>query len=175
MTPKRDVVYVYNGDKGYEVTFKGTRPLDTKELSDYLRRQHYALDRVLRQWLTEPRVALFYEGQAVTEGKSVDQVTVMNAKNEGVTLYIDSNDHLPVKKTFSWRDPTDKERNIEEEIYDNYRPVQNIMTPHTVTRTYNGDMANQRFLTTVIYNQGISDSKFEVQVTYDPNKSVPAR
>ncbi len=115
------------------------------------------------------------EGQAVTEGKSVDQITVMNAKNEGVTLYIDSNDHLPVKKSFSWRDPTDKERNIEEEIYDNYRPVQNIMTPHTVTRTYNGDMANQRFLTTVTYNQGISDSKFEVQVTYDPNKGVPAR
>jgi len=49
------------------------------------------------------------------------------------------------------------------------------MTPHTVTRTYNGDMANQRFLTAVTYNQGISDSKFEVQVTYDPNKGVPAR
>jgi len=53
--------------------------------------------------------------------------------------------------------------------------VQNTMTPHTVTRTYNGDMANQRFLTAVTYNQGISDSKFEVQVTYDPNKGVPAR
>src|SRR5439155_1405273 len=83
--------------------------------------------------------------QEGTEGQSVDQNTVMNAKNEGVTLYIDSNDHLPVKKSFSWRDPTDKERNIEEEIYDNYRPVQNTMTPHTVTRTYNGDTANQRF------------------------------
>ena len=45
LTPKRDVVYIYNGDKGYEVTFKGTRPLDAKELSDYLRRQHYALDQ----------------------------------------------------------------------------------------------------------------------------------
>jgi hypothetical protein len=173
MTPKRDVVYIYNGDKGYEVTFKGTRPVDTKDLNDYLRRQHYALDRVLRKWLAEPGVALFYEGQAVTEGKSVDQVTVMNSKNEGVTLYIDSNDHLPVKKTFSWRDPTDKERNVEEETYDNYRPVQSIMTPHTVTRSYNGDMANQRFLTLVSYNQGVSDSKFEGQVTYDPNKGQP--
>jgi hypothetical protein len=161
LTPKRDVIYVYNGDKGYEITFRGTRPMEAKDLTDYLRRQHYALDRVLRKWLTEPGVALFYEGQAVTEGKSVDQVTVMNTKNEGVTLYIDSNDHLPVKKTFSWRDPTDKERNTEEEVYDNYRPVQSIMTPHTITRFYNGDMANQRFLTLVSYNQSISDSKFE--------------
>lgn len=175
LTPKRDVIYVYNGDKGYEITYKGTRPVEAKDLSDYLRRQHYALDRVLREWISEPGVALFYEGQAVTEGKSVDQVTVMNAKNEGVTLYIDSNDHLPVKKTFSWRDPTDKERNTEEETYDNYRSVQNIMTPHTITRLYNGDMANQRFLTLVSYNQSISESKFEAQASYHPNKGVALR
>jgi hypothetical protein len=34
-------------------------------------------------------------------------------------------------------------------------------------------MANQRFLTSVSYNQGVSDSKFEGQVTYDPNKGQP--
>ena len=47
----------------------------------------------------------------------------MNAHNEGVTLYLDIDDHLPVKKTFSWRDPTDKQRNVEDEVYDNYRDV----------------------------------------------------
>ncbi len=85
----------------------------------------------------------------------------MNAHNEGVTLYVDIDDHLPVKKTFSWRDPTDKQRNIEDEVYDNYREVQGIMTPYTVTRFYNGDMSSQRFLTTVSYNQGVSDSQFD--------------
>src|SRR5437762_4072117 len=111
MTPKRDVVYIYNGDKGYEVTFKGTRPVDTKDLNDYLRRQHYALDRVLRKWLAEPGVALFYEGQAVTEGKSVDQVTVMNGKNEGVTLYVDAKTHAGTTQVFSveckWEEMSD--------------------------------------------------------------------
>src|SRR6266481_4559379 len=102
LTKKRDVVYVYNGDKGYEITYKGTRPEDPKDLTDYLRRRHYALDWVLRKWLLEPGVALFYEGQTVNEGKTVEQVTVMNAHNQGVTLYLDSTDHLQVKKTFSW-------------------------------------------------------------------------
>jgi hypothetical protein len=39
--------------------------------------------------------------------------------------------------------------------------VQGVMTPHTITRFYNGDMSAQRFMTTVTYNQGISDSQFE--------------
>jgi hypothetical protein len=103
---------------------------------------------------------LFYEGQTVTEGKTVEQVTVMNAHNEGVTLYLDTSDHLPVKKTFSWRDPADQQRNVEEEVFDNYRVIQGIPTPYTVTRTFNGDMSNQRFTTSVTYNQGISDSQF---------------
>jgi hypothetical protein len=163
LTKHRDVIYVYNGDKGYEITYKGAHAEDPKELADYLRRRHCALDGVLRKWLLEPGVALFYEGETVTEGKNVDQVTVMNSHNEAVTLYLDSADHLPVKKTYSWRDATDKQRNVEAEVYDNYREIQGIMTPHTVTRFYNGDMSGQRFLTAVTYNTGLSDSQFEAQ------------
>jgi hypothetical protein len=161
LTKQRDVVYVYNGDKGTEITFKGPRPEEAKDLTEYLRRRHFSLEWVLRKWLSEPGVALFYEGQTVAEEKPVEQVTVMNTHNEGVTLYLSTDDHLPVKKSYSWRDPTDKERNIEDEVYDNYREVQGIMTPHTVTRFYNGDMSSQRFITTVSYNQGIADSQFE--------------
>jgi hypothetical protein len=161
LTKQRDVVYVYNGDKGTEITFKGPRPEEAKDLTEYLRRRHFSLEWVLRKWLSEPGVALFYEGQTVAEEKPVEQVTVMNTHNEGVTLYLSTDDHLPVKKTYSWRDPTDKERNIEDEVYDNYREVQGVMTPHTVTRFYNGDMSSQRFMTTVSYNKGIADSQFE--------------
>ena len=162
-TKKRDVIYINNGDKGYEITFRGTHAQDPKELADFLRRRHYALDVVLRKWLVEPGVALFYEGQSVAEAKSVDQITVMNSRNEAVTLFINADTHLPVKKTFTWRDPTDKQRNTEDEIYDNYREAQGITTPFTITRFFNGEMTSQRFLTSVTHNQGLSDSKFEAQ------------
>lgn len=168
LTKKRDVIYVQNGNKGYEITYKGTRAQDAKDLDDYLRRRDYALDWVLRHWLHEPGIALFYEGPTVAEQKPAEQVTIMNARNQGVTLFIDATTHLPVKKTFSWRDPTDKQRNVEDEVYDNYRPVQGIMTPFSITRFYNGDMSNQRFLTSVSYNQGLSDSMFGASVS--PNR-----
>jgi hypothetical protein len=170
LTKKRDVIYVNNGDKGYEITYKGTRAQEPKDVADTVRRRHYALDWVLRHWLSEPGVALFYEGHSVAEQKPVEQVTVMNAHNEGVTLYIDVDTHLPVKKTFSWRDPTEKERNIEDEVYDNFRPIQGVMTPLTLTRFYNGDMSNQRFLSSVSYDKGLADTMFQAQVTYNPGK-----
>jgi len=169
LTKKRDVVELYVGDKGYEVTYRGIHDMDPKNLDPFLRRRHFALDIVLRDWLKQPGIALFYEGQTVAAQKQADQVTIMNAKNEAVTLYFDSMTHLPVKKSFAWRDPTDKQRNIEEEIFDNYRQVQNIMTPFDTTRFYNGEMAAQSFLTSVAYNQGVADGLF------DPQRAVAKR
>jgi hypothetical protein len=168
LTKQRDVVEIYNGDKGSEVTYKGTRQAENKDLADYIRRRHYSLDWVLRKWLKEPGIALFYEGSTVADQKAVEQVTIMNAHNEAVTLSIDSLTHLPVKKTFTWRDPTDKQRNVEDEVWDNYRLVEGLMTPFSITRYYNGDMSNQRFLTAVTYNKGLSDSLF------DPEARLPA-
>jgi hypothetical protein len=175
LTKKRDVAYVFNGNNGYEITYKGTRAQDSKDVADVLRREHFALDRVLRQWLNEPGVALFYNGPSVAADKPAEQVSILNSRNQGVTIDIDANSHLPLKKSFSWRDPTDQERNTEDEVYDNYRPVQGIMTPFSVTRFYNGDMSNQRFLTSVTYNQGLSDAKFDAQVTYGPKPPVPTQ
>ena len=169
LTKQRDIIEIFNGMKGYEVTYRGIHDQEEKTLKDYLRRRHYSLPEVLRNWLNEPGVALFYENQTVAEGKQAEQVTVMNAQNEGVTLYVDIVTHLPLKKTFTWRDPTDKERNVEDERYDAYRPTEGIMTPYTITRYYNGDMSGETFLTSVTYNQNLPDSLF------NPSTPSPAR
>ena len=166
LSKKRDVIEVFNGDKGYEITYKGVRNMDEKdELAPYLRRRHYSLDWVLRDWLHQPGIALFYDGQTVAAQKETDEVMIMNAKNEAVTLNFDINTHLPVKKSFVWRDPVDKQRNVEEEIYDNYRLIQGIQTPFDVTRVFNGDMAFQSFLTSASYNQPLEASLFDPKAT----------
>jgi hypothetical protein len=175
MTKQRDVAYVYNGDKGYEVTFKGTAALDTKILDEYLRRREHSLEWVLRRWINEPGVALFYDGPAVAADKPADQISILNSKNDSVTLYFDTTTHLPVKKTYSWRDPSDNLRNTEDEIYDAYRPTQGIMTPYSVTRFYNGEMSNQRFLNTVTYKDALNDTMFDARTTYDPTVLPPRK
>lgn len=175
LTKQRDVSYVYSGDKGFEITFKGTAALDDKTLNEYLRRRDHSLELVLRKWINEPGAAFFYEGPAVAANKPAEQVTVMNAKNDSVTLYFDTNTHLPLKKMFTWRDPTDNLRNTEEEIYDAYRPTQGVMTPYSITRFYNSEMSNQRFLNNVTYNDALNESMFDAKTTYDPNTLPPRK
>jgi hypothetical protein len=174
-TKQRDVADVFNGVKGYEITFKGTAQLDPKILAEYLRRRDHSLEMVLRKWINEPGVAFFYEGAAIAADKPAEQVSIMNAKNDSVTLYLDSTSHLPVKKSYTWRDPSDNLPNKEEEIFDAYRPTQGIMTPYSLTRFYNGEMSNQRFLNTVTYNSNLNDSMFEAKTTYDPNTVPPPK
>lgn len=162
---KTDVAIIHNGEQGYEITFKGTEKEEPKLTADYNRRSQRSLDKVLREWIREPGTALFYEGQSLADNKLADQITITNPQNESVTLFLDAVTHLPIKKTYSWRDTTDKYRNVEDEVYDNYKPVQGILTPYSVTRYYNGDMAYQRFLSKITYNENLADSLFEASLT----------
>jgi hypothetical protein len=173
LTKQRDVAFVYNGDKGYEITYKGTALEDPKTVTEYVRRRQHSLEWVIRKWLNEPGIALFYEGSTVAEERPAEQVTILSPKNDSVTIYISTDNHLPIKKSYSWRDPMDKLRSTEDEVYDGYRNVQGIMTPFSITRFLNGDMSNQRFLNSVTYNTGVGDSLFNASITYDPNKPRP--
>jgi hypothetical protein len=170
LTKQRDIVYIINGDKGYEITYKGTAAQEAAVLAETLRRRSHALETVLRDWLKDPKTLVFYEGPATANQKLVDQVSVVNAANEQVTISIDVNDTLPIRRVFTYRDPTDKLKDEDGELYANYRVVQGIMTAHSITRTKNGDMTNQRFINEGQYNVPIADTIFDANVSYDPFK-----
>jgi len=172
---KSDLVLIHNGDKGYEVTYKGTAAQDKPDLENYLRRREHSLEWVFRKWMRDPNVALFYDGAAVVDGKETEGVTLLNSLNDSVSVFLDLNSHYPVKISYSWRDPKDKQKNVEEEIYDSYKLVQGIWTPHSITRYFNGETSQQRFITTASYNLKLPDSMFEASVTYDPTAPLKKR
>ncbi|HEX6465762.1 MAG TPA: hypothetical protein VFZ99_00570 [Terriglobales bacterium] len=160
LTKQRDWVLIYTGDQGYEITYRGSKPVEPKELKDYLQRREYSLDNILRVWLKDPRIAYFYEGRAFLENKQVDNVTLMNSKDESVTIAIDTASHLPIKKSFKLRDPESGEMDEDAEIYANYRMEDGFNTAHVITRLKNDEMVAERFLFKVTYNKGIDDSMF---------------
>jgi hypothetical protein len=172
LTKERDIAELYVGNKAWEITYKGPHALEKKDLEDYLRRRRFSLDTVLRTWVNDPTVVLLVDGSAIAAQHQCDQVSLINSRNERVTLYFDSETHLPVKKSFEWRDPVDKQKNLEEEVYENYRPISGIMAPYNVTRFFNGDMSNQRFVNSVTINQGLDPAMFDPNSGYNPNKPV---
>jgi len=171
-TKERDIARVFVGNKGYEITYKGARPVEPKDLEDYLRQRKFALDVILRTWLNDPGVILLYEGNSIAAQHPALRVNLINANNDSVTLDFDLDTHLPVRKAFEWRDPVDRQKNLEEEIYENYRQASGVMVPYNVTRYFNGDMSRQRFFFTVTINQGLDPAMFDPNSGYNPNKQV---
>ena len=176
LTKQRDVVELYLGDKGYEITYKGTATQDPKLLDEYLRRRDHSLEVVIRTWLVAPGSMILYEGTAIVEQTLADKVTIMAASNDSVTLAIDPRTHLPLKKTYNWRDPIDRQFDEESEVWGNYRMVQGINTPYSTVRMLNGEMSGQRFINNVSYNNGFEPSMFQTKgTTYNQTKSPESK
>jgi hypothetical protein len=159
---QHDWIILYVGDQGTETTYHGTSAVEKEQLDDYLRRRNHSLPWVLRKWLKEPGVALLNEGPGVAERKQADRVSIVTAQNDSATIWIDSFTHLPLRISFGFRDPQYRDRVEEAEGYDNYRPVQGIMTPFSIMLYTNDEPVNQRFVTKVKYNQNLPSSMFEL-------------
>ncbi len=152
---KRDVVQIFTGDAGYEFTYKGRAPLPKDIVEDYLRRRDHSVEVVMRTWMKQPGTVLIYEGQTQVERHLADKVTIFSPTNDSVTLELDATSHLPLRRTFQWRNPIYKDKDEDAEEYDDYHLIQGFPTPYTVTRFRNGDMVSQRFLFKGTYNTGL--------------------
>ncbi len=157
---KIDVVQVWTDGNGYEVTFKGRTTLPKDQVADYYRRQDHSIESVVQQWIKAPGVMVLAEGSTMVERRMADKVTVLSANNDAVTIELDATTHLPLRRTFKWRNEKFGDFDEEAETYADYHTVQGLPTAYNITRYRNGDMLNQRFLTKVIYDQGLSPDLF---------------
>ena len=122
-TKHRDVVQIYTGRQGWEIIYSGKKELPKEQVDDYLRRRDHSIETVIKVWLKDPATILLYEGQHLAESHMANQVTLISSQNEAVTIQTDSETHLPLRRTFQWRDPLYKDKNEDAEEYDNYRLV----------------------------------------------------
>jgi hypothetical protein len=157
---KIDVVQIWKDGEGYEVTYKGKTTLPKDQVEDYYRRQAHSIEAVVRTWLKAPGVMVLYDGTSMVERRLADQVSILSANNDAVTIDLDATTHLPLRRTFQWRNTTFKDHDEDVEEYDDYHTMQGLPTPLTITRYHNGDMASQRFLTNVQYNTGLPHELF---------------
>jgi hypothetical protein len=159
LTKQRDVTQIYNGESGWEVTYKGAALLPPPALEEYKMQREHSLPEILRVWLKSPDIVYYYAGSAVAEQKPVDHVTIYRGQ-DSVELFIDITSHLPLKKTYVHRNQQYHDKDMEEETWGNYRSVQGIATPYDYQRKHNDEIVVQRFITKITYNKDIPDSLF---------------
>ena len=151
-TRHRDVVQFYLGRAGSEVTYKGKAPLPQEQVDVFLRQRDHSIETAVKLWLNDPRSILIYEGQRLAARHLADQVTLISADNEAITILTDVQTHLPLRRSFEWRDLVYKDKNLDAEEYDDYHTIDGFPTPFTITHYKNGDMTRQYFLFHVSYN-----------------------
>jgi hypothetical protein len=154
---KIDVVQIWTADSGTEITYKGRIALPREQVEDYLRRRAHSIENVVNFWLKD-------QGSTMVERHLADKVTVLSPNNDAVTIELDANTHLPLRRIFEWRNTTFKDHDEDREEYDDYHTVQGLPTAFTLTRYHNGDMASQRFLSKVEYNVGLSPDLFNPDI-----------
>jgi len=164
LTKHRDVVEFYLGREGWEVTYRGKKAIPQDMVDDYLRRRDHSIETVVKVWLKDPKTILVYEGQHLAERHLAEQVTLISADNEAVTILMDVQTHLPLRRSFQWRDPLYKDKNTDAEEYDDYHVVDGFPTPFSISRFKNDDMIRQYYVVHAAYNQALTPDFWSVDV-----------
>jgi len=154
-TKHRDVVQFYEGRKGIEVTYRGAKPLPQDQVDDFFRRRDHSIETAVKVWLKDPNTILVYEGQRMAERHMAEQVTMISAQNEAITIQMDVQTHLPLSRSFQWRDPIYKDKNTDVEEYADYHDIEGLPTAFSITRVHNDEMFRQLYIDKVHYNQDL--------------------
>jgi len=162
---KGKVVEIISGNQGWEITYRGKRRMPSDELSSFLRRRNHSVEAAVRIWMKDPKTILLYDGQTMVERHLADEVTLINAENDSIVIQTDAQSHLPLRRSWQWRDPVYKDKNTDAEEYDDYHVIDGIPTPFDVSRYHNGDMTNQRFLYRAGYNVALPSGAFDPDAT----------
>ncbi len=162
---KRDVVTVLLADQAWEITYRGKRLLPPEEYGASFRRRDHSLDEAVRIWQHEPGTVLFFGGHKFVDRHLIDEINMLDAQNDNITLQLDADTHLPVKVSFTSRNPLYKDKDEDAVEYADYHPVDGIPTSLNQTIYHNGDMTAQRYLTHVSYNVPLPPDTFDVDAT----------
>jgi hypothetical protein len=88
---------------------------------------------------------------------------LISAQNDSVTIQTDTQTHLPLRRTFEWRDPVYKDKNVDAEEYDDYHVIDGLPTALRVTRLKNDEQVRQYYLVHVKYNQELPPDFWDVK------------
>ncbi len=157
---KHEWVIIFNGDKGWDITFNGVKPYTAEQMKEYEARREHSIEHVLRDWTRDPKTIYFLDADRFVDAKQAYSVTILNGVNESVTLLIDKQTYLPLRKIWTARDPATRDKDTEEEIWGQYRVIEGIETAFVNSRTHNGITMSERFLAGAHYNQPVPDAIF---------------
>ncbi len=152
---------LFTDGKGYEITYRGARPLPQQTLDRYQSTVLNNILYILRKRLNEPGMIFEFQGSDVIDNMPVHKVDITDSANRVVTVYFHQRTRLPVRQVYIRRDPKTGERFEEVTILGKYSDAGGgVLWPLDVQRFRNGDRIYQMYAEDVAVNQNLDDKLF---------------
>ena len=158
--PKRNIIEVYNSDKGWALDRGGVSDAPQADLADFQEGVKKDLDNILRHRIHEPDMTFRYGGPDIIDGWTADWVELLDGDNRTIRIAFSSSTHLPIRKTVDVANTKTHLTSQEVEYYSNFHPLNAIETAMQITRERNGTKIFQAFFDSCEYNTNLSDSLF---------------
>ncbi len=160
---KEDSAVLFIDGQGFDVTFRGARPLSDALLERYFITTRHNFFYILRQRLKEPNLTFELTGSEVMENQPVDILDIFDAENEDVTVYINSRTKLPVRQRFYRRDPLSRERIEEITRFSKYKAAgKGVTWPLDLQRERDTEKVTEVYDDQVEIDVGLPDQLFKL-------------
>jgi hypothetical protein len=161
-TEKGDYYALYKNGQGWEITFRGARPLPKDRVEQYrdsMRRNYFYF---LRYRLDEPDLYFYYKGTEIINNVPTNAVEIADGEGESVTVYLRMSDHLPVQQVYLRRDPKTRIPYEEKSIYSKYRETDGVTLPWNIRQERDSEKIFEFFGNAAQINQPLNAALFDL-------------
>jgi hypothetical protein len=155
---KSDTSILFTGGKGWSISAKGARPLDSETLERHDLSVRHNVFYILRMRLNEPGMAVELSGHEVVENQSTDVLDFYDSNNDNVTVWVNEFTHLPVRQR--WYRRGDGYKDEELTHFTKYKDCNGIWWPMDLEREHNGAKVAVIYNETVKFNQSLKEDTF---------------
>ena len=158
---KLPVVLINNGEKGWEIDRYGTISQKGEERRRWQLGNRYSMENILRVRLHEPGILVQEAGEDFVDQAAVRMVSIVDARQSQITLYVHRLTYLPVRIKYHVFNPITKEWDDYVDVFGDYKALQGIQTPMHITRFLNEDRVSEIYRNSAKYNETYPAGTFE--------------
>lgn len=159
---KQDYSILFLEDQGYQINFRGARPVADDRWNRYVKTTNANIFYLLRERLNDPKLSFDFVRSDVVLNTQVNIVDIADGNDNTIRVYFDFNTKLPLRQESSAWDPVGRGRTNEVTDYSKYRDVNGLQWPYVVHRERNGETIYEMFANSVEIDAKIPDKTFDL-------------
>lgn len=166
-TPKGDYYSLFQNGQGWEVTYRGARPLPQERLRRYREATRRDFFYFLRYRFGEPGLYFYHRGVEIIDNVPTDAVDITDSESDTVTVYFRRSDGLPVQQVYNRLDPKTRVPYEEKTVFSKYRQVGAVTLPWNIRQERDGEKIFELFGASIQVNQSLGDDLFRLRQDID--------